>query len=263
MKVSPPKALSFLYLIALHVGLTHVLELADADQAKPYSEIFPSFNDVVSMARLSNLVYDFGSDRNFTCADFTSDPQIHNEDISCELYTHDYDLGTQVLLVSNKKEKYIAVIFAGTDDIKTSLEDTNILTKKFGNNSTRLTKDTDQRYKKAKVHRGFNNAVFTHGIWERIHSKTQDLLQKYPSYSLWTTGHSLGGANAILAAIAFASSNQNQTVLSVSFGCPQIGNRYWRDYFNSTSPLTNNLGIWRVVLAWDLVPRLPQFFTRK
>lgn len=261
MKVSLPKALSFLCLIPLLVGLTHALESADTNQAKPYSEVFPSLNDTVSMAHLSNLVYAFGSDKNFTCADFTSDPKIHTEDLSCEWYTHDHDLGTQVLLVSNKQEKYIAVIFAGTDDIMTSLQDANIMTKQFGNNSTRLTEDTDQRSKKARVHSGFNNAVFTHSIWEGIHSKTQELLQKHRSYSLWTTGHSLGGAAAILAAAAFASLNHDRNILSVTFGCPQIGNHYLREYFNPTSPLTNNLGIWRVVLAWDLVPRLPQFFT--
>jgi len=213
------------------------------------------------MARLSHLVYEFRSDHNFTCADFHFATENETENISCEWYIHDYILGTQMLLVSNKREKYIAVIFAGTDDIRTSLEDTNILTKKFGNNSTvQLTNDMDQRQSKVKVHGGFNNAIFTHSIWEQIYSKTQDLLRHHPSYSLWTTGHSLGAANAILAATAFASLNHNRTVLSVNFGCPQTGNRHWRDYFNSTSPLAKNLGIWRVVLAWDLVPRLPEFF---
>jgi len=261
MKILPAKSLSFLSLLILLSGIAHTWESADANKAKPYSEVFPSLNDVVSMARLSHLVYEFRSDRNFNCADFASASGNQTEDISCEWYIHDYILGTQVLLVSNKKEKYIAVIFAGTDDVRTSLEDTNILTKNFGNNSTvRLTNDTDQRYNKVKVHGGFNNAVFTHDIWEQIYSKTQDLLRQYPLYSLWTTGHSLGAANAILTATAFASLYHDRTFLSVTFGCPQTGNRYWRDYFNSTSPLTNNLGIWRVVLAWDLVPRLPEFF---
>lgn len=257
MKILPLKALSFLSLLGSLTGI--------ASKSPPYSEVFPSWNDVASMAHLSHLVYKFKSDVGFTCANFTSfAPKNETKDISCEWYTHDYNLGTQVLLVSNMKEKYIAVVFAGTDDIRTSLEDTNIMSKQFGNNKTvRLTNETDQRYEYVRVHAGFNNAVFTHGIWEQIYSRTQELLQKEPSFRLWTTGHSLGGANAILTATAFASLDHNRKVLSVSFGCPETGNYYWKEFFNFTSYLTDNLGIWRVVLGWDLVPRLPQFFYRE
>ena len=261
MKIPTSKALSFLSLVGLLLGVAHSWESADLDESPPFSEVFPSWNDVKSMAHLSHLVYDFKSVADFTCANFTDFASANEtKDLSCEWYIHDYSLGTQVLLVSNKKENYIAVVFAGTDDIRTSLEDTNILTKKFGNN---LTVRLDEQYDNVRVHAGFNNAVFTDGIWEQIYFKTLEFLEKNPSYKLWTTGHSLGGANAILTATAFASLDPNRNVLCVNFGTPQTGNFYWKDFFNSTSALNNNLGIWRVVLAWDLVPRLPQFFYRK
>mmetsp|Transcript_25005 Transcript_25005/g.68959 ORF Transcript_25005/g.68959 Transcript_25005/m.68959 type:complete len:318 (+) Transcript_25005:198-1151(+) len=234
-----------------------------ASEEPPYSEVFPSLDEVATMARLSHVVYALKSEYNFTCADFHSSAEDHTEDINCELYLHERWLGTQVLIVSNKKEEFIAIIFAGTDSIRTLFEDTDILTKPYGNNSTvQLIDDTNHPYEKAKVHAGFNNAVFTYNIWEQIYAKTQDLMKEHPTYRLWTTGHSLGGANAILTATAFSSLNRDRKVLCVSFGCPQIGNYYWKEYFNATSPLTNNLGIWRVVLAWDLVPRLPEFFYR-
>jgi len=178
------------------------------------------------------------------------------------MYLHDETLGTQALLVLNKKEKYIAIVFSGTDDIRTSLEDANMFTKPFGNNSTvRLDNDhTDDPYKMVRVHAGFNKGIFSFGIWENIYSKITDLLRQYPSFRLWTTGHSLGAANAILTATAFAYLDHNRKVISVNFGSPQTGNLYWKDYFSATtSPLTNNLGIWRVVLAWDLIARLPEF----
>ena len=261
MKIPTSKALSFLSLVGLLLGVAHSWESADLDESPPFSEVFPSWNDVKSMAYLSHLVYDFKSVADFTCANFTDFASANEtKDLSCEWYIHGYSLGTQVLLVSNKKENYIAVVFAGTDDIRTSLEDTNILTKKFGNN---LTVRLDEQYDNVRVHAGFNNAVFTDGIWEQIYFKTLEFLEKNPSYKLWTTGHSLGGANAILTATAFASLDPNRNVLCVNFGTPQTGNFYWKDFFNSTSALNNNLGIWRVVLAWDLVPRLPQFFYRK
>eukprot|EP00533_Pseudo-nitzschia_delicatissima_P007158 CAMPEP_0116102440 /NCGR_PEP_ID=MMETSP0327-20121206/13350_1 /TAXON_ID=44447 /ORGANISM="Pseudo-nitzschia delicatissima, Strain B596" /LENGTH=374 /DNA_ID=CAMNT_0003594479 /DNA_START=64 /DNA_END=1184 /DNA_ORIENTATION=+ len=262
MRVLPPKAFSFLSLLGLLTGIACSWESADASEARPYSEVFPSWNDVTSMAHLSHLVYKFKSEVDFDCANFTSvAPANETKDLSCEWYTHDYTLGTQVLLVSNEKEKYFAVVFAGTDDIRTSLEDTNIMTKRFGNNSTvKLTNETDQRYRNVRVHSGFDNAVFMNGIWDQIYSRTQEFLQKNPSYRLWTTGHSLGGANAILTATAFALLEPDRKVLTVNFGTPETGNYYWNQFLNKTSPLTDNLGIWRVVLAWDLVPRLPQFF---
>lgn len=235
---------------------------------KAYSEVFPSFNDVVSMSRLSMLVYDFKYDQNFTCTNFPSSHKNITKDLTCEMYLHDETLGTQVLLVSNKRERYIAIVFAGTDDIRTSLEDVNIFTKPFGNNSTvvldAINATFDEKVtKKVRVHAGFNNAIFTGDIWEQIYSKTQSLLKQHPSFRLWTTGHSLGAANAILVATAFASLNRNRKVLNVNFGCPQSGNAYWRDYFTAkASPLNNNLGIWRVVLASDLIARLPEFFYR-
>ena len=106
-------------------------------------------------------------------------------------------------------------------------------------------------------------------------------MKQKPNYKLYTTGHSLGAANAILTATAIASlqekqqQNHNEStttttttasavsfppVKCINFGCPQIGNEYWKDYFNVTSPLRNKLSIWRVVLAWDLIPRLPELF---
>ena len=235
---------------------------------KAYSEVFPSFNDVVSMSRLSMLVYDFKYDQNFTCTNFPSSHKNITKDLTCEMYLHDETLGTQVLLVSNKRERYIAIVFAGTDDIRTSLEDVNIFTKPFGNNSTvvldAINATFDEKVtKKVRVHAGFNNAIFTGDIWEQIYSKTQSLLKQHPSFRLWTTGHSLGAANAILVATAFASLNRNRKVLNVNFGCPQSGNAYWRDYFTAkASPLNNNLSIWRVVLASDLIASLPEFFYR-
>mmetsp|Transcript_8504 Transcript_8504/g.9900 ORF Transcript_8504/g.9900 Transcript_8504/m.9900 type:complete len:351 (+) Transcript_8504:198-1250(+) len=226
-----------------------------------YSEVFPSLNDVVSMSRLSSLVYEFRSRHNFTCVDFPSSHELITKDVSCEMYLHDETLGTQVLLVLNKKERYIAIVFSGTDDIRTSLEDANMFTKPFGNNSTvRLDDHTDDPYKMVRVHAGFNKGIFSFGIWEKIYSKITGLLRQNPSFRLWTTGHSLGAANAILTATAFATLDHNREVLSVNFGSPQTGNLYWRDYFSvNTSSLTNNLGIWRVVLASDLIARLPEY----
>jgi hypothetical protein len=157
------------------------------------------------------------------------------------------------MLVSNSRKKYLAVVFAGTDDLRTSLEDMDIAKKAFGNNDTVYLDDPE-----VKIHAGFDKAVFS-GAFAQLSKRLKRLQSRHPSYQkVYTTGHSLGAANSILTATAFAS--QGHTVTSINFGCPRTGNHAWRDYLNSTSPLNSRLGIWKVVLGWDLVPRLPELF---
>jgi hypothetical protein len=155
------------------------------------------------------------------------------------------------------------VIFAGTDDLRTSLEDANVLTMPFGNNDTIYLPnkpDMNKRQQSSiRVHAGFNHAVFMDNIWERVYTRTKALLETNPSYNLWTAGHSLGASNSVMTAAAFATLGYK--CRSVNFGCPQTGNYWWKEFFrNDTSPLKDTLGIWRVVLAWDLVARLPELF---
>jgi hypothetical protein len=209
---------------------------------------FPSIEEALEMAQLAKVVYHFKSQNETYCASFNELPYVY-----CEWYHHDTDLGTQVMLVSNSRKKYLAVVFAGTDDFRTSLLDADLLMKPFGDNDTVHLEDP-----MIKVHEGFDNAVFSHVLWDEISSKLEHLIRKYRRYRLWTTGHSLGAAAALFTATALAK--QGHTVTSINFGCPQTGNEAWRDYFNATSPLKDRLGVWRVVQGWDLVPRLPEFF---
>ena len=71
MKIPTSKALIFLSLVGLLLGVAHSWESTDLDESPPFSEVFPSWNDVKSMAHLSHLVYDFKSVADFTCANFT------------------------------------------------------------------------------------------------------------------------------------------------------------------------------------------------
>jgi hypothetical protein len=213
-----------------------------------FANKFPSLQDSVEMARLSKLVYHFKHEEDDYCANFSN-----SDGVQCEWYFHNMKLGTQVLLVSNHRQRYFAVVFAGTDDLRTSLEDVDICKIPFGNNSTISLDDP-----RIKVHAGFDNAVFSDGLWEEISSRLLRLTRRHPLYRIWTTGHSLGAANSVMTATALASKGYHVTALN--FGCPQTGNKAWHNYFNTTSPVKNRLAIWRVVLGWDLVARLPEFF---
>lgn len=128
----------------------------------------------------------------------------------------------------------------------------------------------------ARVHAGFDNAVFQHELFERIVNITTKLLKKQPTYRLFTTGHSLGGANAILTAVALVQQQQQDfphvnKITCINFGCPNVGNEHWRNAIHSLNDDSTfaslfsrktqktQLSIWRFVHGWDVVPRLPEY----
>lgn len=213
-----------------------------------FADQFPSLEETLWMAKLSKIVYEFRHEDENYCNTFKLP-----DGTKCEMYDHNTRLGTQVLIVSNTKKRYIAVAFAGTDDIRTSLEDAHVTQKPFGNNSTITLPD-----KSVRVHSGFNNAIFLRGVWTLIASTIKRLVAAHPHFRVYSTGHSLGGANSVLSAVAL--SLEGHKVKSISFGCPQTGNKFWSEFVSKTTPMKNELAIWRVVLGWDLIPRLPDFF---
>lgn len=211
------------------------------------------------------------------------------EGTSCLHYSHDYDLGTQVLIVRSSIHKYVSVVYAGTDDFTTALMDGEILMGKFGpttnitgdGNRSDLEKLFDQVPEDAHVHRGFNSAVFeSHHFTEVLECVTSakvggdcdgadkrkgvQVSTEFGSstrYQLLTSGHSLGAADSILLGAAMHLIFPSEHIQSINFGCPKIGNTelvYWIDSLESgQSDADGSLDVFRFVNKLDLVPRLP------
>ena len=251
------------------VTAADVADVADATIAS--SQLIPSLDDTMEMGRFSSLIYSFRPHRAQNCSDFDLifhshsisahhdfPPPIENSTYTCHLFKRN-EQDTQVLVVSrthvNTQHNYIAVVYAGTDDFRNALTDTNIRTQVFGPQS-----DDDDHHEpfvssEIRVHAGFNNAVFSHGLYQEIRDVILKVKQDIPQLRILTTGHSLGAADSILTAVALKVELANLTdpIVSVNFGCPKTGNRAWKDFVNSLP----GLGIWRVVRGVDLVPRLP------
>ncbi|MEM7254787.1 MAG: lipase family protein [Pseudomonadota bacterium] len=88
------------------------------------------------------------------------------------------------------------------------------------------------------VHRGFHHAL--ESVWPDLES-----LAANPNIRrIWTTGHSLGGALALLAARRFT-----QPAEVVTFGCPRVGDRAFARAFRPRH--------YRVVYRNDMVPMVP------
>ena len=219
---------------------------------KPPSSDFPSLDDSTEMARLSGMIYRFKHYDDCNATDPHGNPLLPS-DLDCHFYHHDVSQGTQVMILSSVSKKYIGIIYAGTDDLRTTLTDTDILLKPFGpvdHNGESILLPGD-----ARVHAGFDNQVFSHGLFDTVLNTTTSLLQQYPHHRLFCTGHSLGGANAILTAVALTQSKVSTSVQVINFGCPNVGNEAWRSAIHALS----NLRIWRFVHGWDVVPRLPEY----
>jgi hypothetical protein len=284
------------------------------------SNTFPSIDDTIEMAALSYIVYSFRDEldneavcralnsKNFS---MTEDQLVMRDtDAYCHFYNHSRSQGTQVMIVSSKAKQYNAVVFCGTDDFQTSLVDADIMLKAFGNSNVNVTLPTEELRNRVRVHAGFDNAVFSQDIFNNILEQWEMVRAiNPPDYRLFTTGHSLGAANAVLTAVALTlrynnndtsangkqqresswtvaasrlpqpwktkwwhhwsrrrrgrrgQQHQHPMVTCINFGCPRIGNSYWRDFVHSSHPSLQHLAIWRFVLGWDLVPRLPKFMT--
>jgi hypothetical protein len=215
------------------------------------------------------------------------------EGTECLHYSHDYSLGTQVLIVRSSLHEYVAVAYAGTDDWRTALMDGNILMSDLG--PTNITKDSsgigsifDGLPDGIQVHRGFNEAVFDSENFRTLLNCVKSArlggdcgddvavslrggsADSNPSsvvpYQLFTTGHSLGAADSVLLGVALHLMYPNEDLRSINFGCPKIGNIRWAFWINSLQPdkkaVENASGgsfeVFRFVNKIDLVPRLPE-----
>ncbi|CAK9165246.1 unnamed protein product [Ilex paraguariensis] len=91
---------------------------------------------------------------------------------------------------------------------------------------------------------------------EQVMKEVKRLVQFYNArgeeVSLTITGHSLGGALALLTAYEVASSLPGLHVNIISFGGPRVGNIAFRDELHQIGVKTL-----RVVAKQDLVPRMP------
>ena len=92
-------------------------------------------------------------------------------------------------------------------------------------------------------------------LWPSMEVEVKALVSKNPSYQIWVTGHSLGGAMASLAStwLAYYKIAPRKNIILYTFGMPRVGNY---DYALQHDQLVNNS--WRVVNDDDLVPHFPR-----
>ncbi|EFA76653.1 hypothetical protein PPL_09958 [Heterostelium album PN500] len=104
----------------------------------------------------------------------------------------------------------------------------------------------------AKVHRGFLNAYLN--VQNETITGIKNALALCPNCNRFVaTGHSLGGALAILAVADVFPTIIDLPIDMYTYGSPRVGDVAFAEYFESTV-LQN---YWRVVNHHDIVPHLP------
>ena len=108
----------------------------------------------------------------------------------------------------------------------------------------------DAHIRGGQVHSGFQRGAAA--IWEEI----EQLLTRHqvPENKLFLTGHSLGGALAILTAARFASTSRATEISAIfTFGQPRAGDREFARHFDREFKDRT----FRYVNRYDLITRLP------
>ncbi|VDM76363.1 unnamed protein product [Strongylus vulgaris] len=84
-----------------------------------------------------------------------------------------------------------------------------------------------------------------HAIWSHgMHEHLRELLEKYPEYMIWITGHSLGGSLASLAASHIVASElaDGNRIKLVTFGQPRTGDETFVNYLSKQVYYRNGMG---------------------
>jgi len=96
------------------------------------------------------------------------------------------------------------------------------------------------------VHRGFQKAL--NRVWDQVYAQLAQHRQDNPSGEICLTGHSLGGALALLTYSRFRYPN----VSAYTFGCPRVGNAAF-----GARVASGGKGHFRCVNFNDLVTHIP------
>ncbi len=183
------------------------------------------------MAKISNLTY-FPFEKDDTAL---KSALIEAE---FELVKTFCSMGTQAFLAKRNSDKMAVLSFRGTQTQGMILE--RILDAIADLYVTMHTNEKGE-----KVHNGFQLA------FSMVEQEILQEVRKLDAYGLYITGHSLGGALALIATRAISSDEVCSDNLSAcyTFGSPKVGNEEFDD--NIKCP------IYRIVNSYDLVPFLP------
>lgn len=163
----------------------------------------------------------------------------HKGRIVC--FMTDAETGLHVGVTINDVDKRICLVFRGTY----SLRDWNY--------NLQLNKYCI--HNKIRIHQGFCKQLFATNLYYKISNKIQQLINIYPEYKLFITGHSAGGALSTLFGYFLSTDMPEQQINVVSFASPRIGNYEFKCDFGSRTKLKH----YRITNRNDIITATPLF----
>ena len=173
-------------------------------------------------------------------------------------------LGTVVAIKKSRLTNRLTVIFQGSKDPTTTLGRKNWFITNLRQWKAPLRAPSHGWWRavpltpmgnRVGMHHGYLRTYECEGLEERLFEKIDKELKKDKKCELFVTGHSLGGALATIFGARYALVHSNHKIKVITFGCPRVGNRNFREL----TECLPNLSITRVVHDNDLIPRWPTF----
>ncbi|EIE81342.1 hypothetical protein G6F46_004700 [Rhizopus delemar] len=149
---------------------------------------------------------------------------------------------TNGFVVTSASQKTIFLVFRGTTSYQQSVVDMMANFVPFSKVSG------------AMVHAGFYNSVKE--VVNNYYPKIQSVIKANPDYKVVVTGHSLGGAQALIAGVDLYNRDpslfNSKNVEIYTIGQPRVGNTKFAKWVDSTG-----ISIHRSVHSRDVVPHVP------
>ena len=181
-------------------------------------------SDILSFSRMSSLC----------------DIDEKNDEIELCRFIDDDSTDIQAGIILNHSKKQLCVVFRGSESLTDWYHDFQISKHLLHSN--------------IKVHSGFYNQLHSNDVYDKMAHKVKSILASYPDYTLYITGHSLGGALCTLFGYLL-SHEINEHVTIVSFASPRVGNSYWKESFENKS----NLSHYRITNNRDIITATPSY----
>ena len=144
--------------------------------------------------------------------------------------------GTEAYLAHHLRAEFTVLAFRGTTDLKDIRTDLRFWPVRVP-------------WVAGRAHRGFLKALKP--VWKEIEKEIERGLKQYADHDLYITGHSLGGALAILAAHRIRMCEELPTPKAVyTIGSPRVGN-------GELAKQVPGMPVYRVVWAGDAIARTP------
>lgn len=147
-------------------------------------------------------------------------------------------------VVRDDRRREIVVAFRGSHELGDMITDVNLVL-------IPLVSHGIENNNAALVHAGF--LISYNSVRAIVVHVVRDQLLNFPNYTVVTSGHSLGGALASIAALSIKSNFPSAAVQLFTYGQPRTGNAAYADLVED---IVGHNNIFRAVHTWDGVPTM-------